>query len=104
MPDPVALAAHSPLQRIKFDRWMFDHGLDNIACAELLGAHPMSVGRWRKPYDDPARRIPHADMIHKITLISAGQVQPEDWYRACGVRYVPVSPSEAPAALGVGRP
>lgn len=90
-------ALMKPVQRIKFDRWAFDHGVDNVWLGAQLGAHPVSVGRWRKYYDHPARRLPPPDIIHKIDTLTAGAVRPEDWYRPCEVKYLP----PLPMAMGV---
>ena len=90
--------AHAPVQRIKFDRWMFDHDVDNVTAADLLDAHPVSVGRWRKAFSDPARRIPPPDIIRKVHALTAGAVAPEDWYRPCGVNYLP-EPAVLPTDL-----
>lgn len=86
-------------QRTKFDRWLFDRDIDNVRAAEMLDAHPVSVGRWRKRFDDPERRVPPRAKILDIETLTGGDVTLIDWYRPCGVVYVtPADVRAAPAA------
>lgn len=86
-----------PVQRTKFDRWLFDCDIDNVAAGKLLNAHPISVGRWRKRYDDPKRQVPPTRVIRDVVSLSDGVVQFEDWDRPCEVAYL------TPAADGAGQ-
>lgn len=84
-----------PVRRIKFDRWLFDCDIDNVAAGKLLDVHPISVGRWRKRFDDPKRPIPPAKIIRKVEQLSAGVVQFDDWDRPCEVAYLTSAADEA---------
>lgn len=87
-----------PVRRIKFDLWLFEVGLDNVGAGRLLDAHPLTVGRWRKQFDDDRRRVPPADKVRDIFRLSEGVVGLEDWHRPCGISYVPI---DAEAGEGV---
>lgn len=86
-------------QRVKFDRWLFDRDIDNVAAAKFFDSHPVSIGRWRKRFDDPDRRVPPSGKIMEIAEKTGGEVGLPDWYRPCGVLYVEGEPvSDAPEA------
>lgn len=76
------------VRRVKFDRWLFDHGLDNVEAGRLFGAHPLTIGRWRRRFDDPARRVPPKGKIREIDEVTSGEVGLLDWYRPALVLYV----------------
>lgn len=76
-----------PVQRIKFDRWLFDFNIDNATAARLLNCHPLTIGRYRKLFDDPNRPKPNADFIRAVEQLTAGAVTFEDWFRPCDVTY-----------------
>lgn len=83
--EPVRL---SRVQRTKFDRWLFDHDVDNVSAARMLAVHALSIGRWRKRYDDPGRVIPPTKIIRAVETLTQGEVRFEDWDRPCDVAYV----------------
>lgn len=85
---PNRAPPEQPARRIKFDRWLFDYDIDNVAAAKHLDVHPLSIGRWRKKFDDPARRIPPIKIIRAVEQLSSGVVQFEDWDRPCEVAYL----------------
>jgi hypothetical protein len=77
-----------PVQRVKFDRWLWERDIDNVVAAEMFDSHPMSIGRWRKRYDDPDRRVPPAEKVLEIERRTGGEVQLLDWFRPSVVAYV----------------
>lgn len=94
---PEPAAAPQPARRIKFDRWLFDYDIDNTEAAKQLDVHPLSIGRWRKKFDDPMRRIPPQKIIRAVEHLSDGVVRFEDWDRPCDVAYL------TPASDGAGQ-
>lgn len=78
----------SRAQRTKFDRWLFDYDIDNVSAARMLDVHALSIGRWRKRYDDPGRVIPPTKIIRAVEALTQGVVRFEDWDRPCDVAYL----------------
>lgn len=85
---PDADAAPAVVQRVKFDVWLWFRDIDNIAASVMFDAAPMTIGRWRKRFDDPDRRVPTAEKIAEIEAKTAGDVGLQDWLRPCPVTYV----------------
>lgn len=91
--DPAAL---TPVQRVMFDRWLFDFDLDNVAAGQLFKVHAVTIARWRKRFDDDTRVIPSRAKIAEVAAVSRGIVQPGDWYRPSVATYGPPAPGEVP--------
>lgn len=93
MPPQTAQAAAAegfpaPSLPIKFDRWLWERDVDNVTAAQVLNVAPMSIGRWRKRFGDPDRRVPPPEKILEIERATDGEVQLLDWFRPCPVAYV----------------
>lgn len=86
--EPAPTPARKPVQRTRFDRWLYDFDIDNKTAGQLLGVHPMTIGRYRKLFDDPARQVPTANFIRDVERVSGGLVRFEDWHRPCDVVYL----------------
>jgi uncharacterized radical SAM superfamily Fe-S cluster-containing enzyme len=76
------------VRRLKFDWWLFSAGMDNVEAARRLNCHPVTIGRYRKPFDDPSRPTPDAAFIRAAEQLTDGEVSFEDWFRPCDVAFV----------------
>jgi hypothetical protein len=90
--------AAKPALRVKFDRWLFDFDIDNVEAGRLLNVHPLTIGRYRKRFDDPDRRVPDALFMKAVFELTRGVVEFEDWFRPCGVAYLSDAPAVPEAA------
>lgn len=89
------------VQRTLFDRYLFDRDLDNQQAANLFGVHPITIGRWRKRFDDPERRVPPRRKVREIASLTAGVVGEIDWHRpAYPTGYAPTPPQAADEGEG----
>lgn len=98
MTETSPIAGLKPAMRIKFDRWLFDLDIDNVGAGKLLNVHPLTIGRYRKRFDDPDRRVPDAMFMKAVAELTGGSVEFDDWFRPCEVTYVTVAPLVREAA------
>lgn len=63
-----------PLQRNEFDRWLWERDIDNVAAGRELGLHPLTVGRYRKPFGHSERRTPDVEALARIKAYTGGEI------------------------------
>lgn len=80
------IAPSAPIERSPFDRWLWENNISNVEAGKRLGRHPLTIGRWRKPLSDPARRIPDQEGMKAISRMTGGELGPPDFYEPNPVR------------------